>query len=1209
MRCRNLISGILLAAATALWSPAQSVPPRIGGGRVLPNGLPLTFEKNQGQTGPEVKFLARGTGYTAYLTAGNMVLSLRSSGTAGVSQAANSGPGAQRAIVKVMLEGAAANPQVIGEAQLPGKVNYFFGNDPSKWQTNVPTYARVRYKNVYPGIDLVYYGHGGQLEYDFEAQPGSDPRNIKFAVQGASQVQLDQTGNLVLTVANGQVRLQCPVVYQNSQGQRATVVGSYVLTDATHVSFAIPHYDSNKQLVIDPVLVFSTYLGGSGDDQPSAIAVDGTGNVYLAGYTDSTDFPLASLGSLPAGSDHVFVAKLDPTGSNLIYADYIGGNSVDEGYAMTLDGSGDIWVTGSTASSNFPTVNAYDATYPGAFNAFLTEVSNDGSTLLYSTYFGGNGSDIPTSIAIDGSSDVLVAGNTSSINFPVANAYQSTASPNQGGNYGTYGFVTEFSPNGSSLVYSTYFAGSQNVSYNCGSPCWGEPYNTIQSLAVDTSGNAYVAGSTNTYNFPTAPGGYQTTNSTQLNEIVGFVGKFTGAGSLDYSTYFYESSGYTVMSGVAVDPSGSAYVTGLASSNGYFPLTSTTICDPSTAGAACSYAFVTKFDPTGATLVYSTFLGPNNYASPSTIALDQNDDAYVLATTASTSFGLVNGIEGYSDTGGNDILLAEIDPQAGSELFATYMGGSTNEGSSAMVLDSSGDIYITGTTQSTDFPTTQGAFQSELTGTTNLFVAEIGPAVAPAVSLSPWALEYASTAIGSTSQAQQVLLRNMGSAALTVDSISVTGNFAETDTCTGGVPAASTCTLSVTFAPSTTGTLSGSVVINDNAAGSPHTISLAGTGSGAVAGFVPSTLTFPSTTVGVTSAPQTVTLANQGNVTMNITSIQVSGDYAETNTCSSTLAPSSSCTISVTFAPSAAGNRVGTLAVNDDAAGSPQTVLLSGTGSVAAAVTVTPATLTFPGTALGNSSSVEAVTLSNPGSVSLTIASVQVTGDFTETNNCPQSLAATSSCTVNITFTPSATGNRSGQLTIADSAAQSPQTVSLSGTGSDFSLASSQNSETVEPGSPATYTVTLTPVGGSFASPITFTCSGAPANASCNLSPASATPGRNPANITVTLGTSGSTVAGPSRIFPDGEHRPFFLSLEFLGLMGLVLMLATGKAWRTGRWRMLPVTGLLLFLGACAGGTGIAPHTNQTAPGTYTITVTATSGKLQHSLPLTLIVK
>lgn len=1214
VQCVLLILGgtVCLGAQTLPQSRSTSV--QTGGS---PYGsLPLSFEANQGQAAGQVKFLSKGKGYTAFLTGNGMILSLRPSEGSARQPLSSPPPISQSpAVLQFTLVGAAGNVTVTGEDLQPGKVNYFFGNDSSRWQTNIATYGRVRYHNVYPGIDLIYYGNHRQLEYDFALSPGADASQIQVQIRGARSIQLDANGNLLLDTGNGQLTFKNPTIYQETNGARTPVRGRYILKDSTHLGFQLSGTDSTKPTVIDPVLLYGTYLGGSGDDAASSIAVDPSGNVYLTGYTDSSDFPLAVLGSLPAGNPHIFVAKLDPSGSTLLYADYIGGNSYEQGNAIALDSTGEVYITGSTTSSNFPVINAYQATYPGGDNGFLTKVSADGSTLLYSTYFGGNGTDSPVAVILDNSADMLIAGTTTSTNLPTANAYQSTPLANQGGRFGSYGFLTEFSPDGSQLIYSTYFAGNYTFAYSCGSGyCWPSPYSGIAGLTVDSSGNAYVGGATTTYNFPTTSGVYQTSINNPQNGLAGFLAKFSDSGTLVYSTYLDESSGVsTSINAVAVDDSGSAYVTGGAFSDGTFPLTSTTICDPSVYFASCGYAFVTKFDSAATTLLYSTFLGPNNLSDPVAIALDHSNNAYVVGSTLSAEFTLVNGIEGFSTEGSQhqpfdyDVLLAEIDAQASSELLATYIGGSgTNDGVS-MALDSNDNIYVTGSTDSIDFPVTQGSFQQVIGGNTDAFVVKIAPTSAAAVSVSPWSLDYLLQSLGTASAPQTILVRNMGSSTLDISSITVPLGFEQTNNCGNNVPAAGTCTLSVTFVPTAVGTDSGSVSITDDAAGSPHLISLSGAGTGAAVTLTPASLTFPITPIGNASAPQIVTVVNSGDQSLDITSIQASGDFSQTNSCPGLLQEGGSCQIQIAFVPTVVGVRTGTLTLTDNTFNSPQTLTLTGTGQ--ADVAVSSSLLKFPGQILGTVSPSQTVTLTNQTHSPFVVSKVSVTGNFSETDSCGTVSPSGGTCALSVSFAPSSSGISTGTLIIATSIGASAS-LGLSGTGVDFSLTSSVSSQTITDGGTATYKLTISPVAGTFASSIQLSCSGQPTGTACSFSPSAVVPGANPANVEMTI----ATAATSSRLPPNSPSGNYLVCVIFMPFQGLNLfaIVLGGTKKRSKNPAALIVFALmiaaLLFTLACAGGTGIISSGNQAEipTGAYTISATGAFGNLKHSVPLVL---
>ncbi len=389
--------------------------------------LPLSFEANHGQTDNRVDFLSRGSGYTLFLTPTEAVLALRKPAASEVGAAAEvskveSNPDTEEAVLRMKLVGANPSPQVSGLEELPGKSNYFLGNDPSKWRTNVPQYAKVQYEDVYPGVDLVYYGNQRELEYDLVVAPWANPEAIHLAFEGEDKLEIDAQGDLVLDSDGGQVRLQKPLVYQQVDGVRQQVAGAYVLKGRHHVGFQVAAYDAGQPLIIDPVLSYSTYLGGIGTDSGVGIAVDTAGNAYVTGQTDSTDFPTASPVQPALGGERdAFVTKLNAAGNALVYSTYLGGSGEDSGLGIAVDASGNAYVMGQTGSTDFPTASPIQAAHGGGLtDAIVTKLNAAGSALVYSTYLGGSANDLGGGIAVDASGNAYVTGFTGSTDFPTA---------------------------------------------------------------------------------------------------------------------------------------------------------------------------------------------------------------------------------------------------------------------------------------------------------------------------------------------------------------------------------------------------------------------------------------------------------------------------------------------------------------------------------------------------------------------------------------------------------------------------------------------------------------------------------------------------------------------------------------------------------------------------------------------------------------------
>jgi Bacterial Ig-like domain (group 3)/Beta-propeller repeat len=679
--------------------------------------LPISFEANAGETASQVQYLAHGSGYALFLTSTSAVLSLENSGTNAANASKppttvmRSAPTTVTGLaLRMNLVGGNPNAAVLGLDKLPGTSNYFIGNDPSQWHTGIANYTKVEYQNAYAGVNLIYYGNQQQLEYDFVVAPGADPGSIRFAVQGADSLSIDDKGNLILHTAIGDVLEHAPVIYQDIGGVRQAVAGQFVLLGNKEVGFQIGAYDASFPLTIDPVLSYSTYLGGSTNDSGQSIAVDGSGNAYITGSTESTNFPTTTGAfqtshASDSGHDDAFITKMNASGTALVYSTYLGGNGSDYGVGIAVDNSGNAYVTGPTQSTNFPTTSGtFQTSYGGgSYDTFVSKLNASGTGLVYSTYLGGNNYDYGYGVAVDGSGNAYITGNTVSTNFPTtAGAFQTSFG---GGSFDF--FVTKLNASGTSLAYSTYL-GSDNTS------------SSIHSIAVDGSGNAYVTGYTTSTNFPTTSGAFQTTLHGGTNAFVTKLN--TGGTGLVYSTYLGGNT-TDVGESIAVDGSGNAYVTGYTTSTNF----------PTTSGAfQTSYgedydAFVTKLNASGSGLVFSTYLGGISLDVGESIAVDGSGNTYVTGATYSTDFPTTaDPLQASFGGGSYDAFITKMNASGTALVYSTYLGGNGYDGGAGIAVDESGNAYVTGDTGSTNFPTTAGAFQTSFSsGYRCAFVAKL----------------------------------------------------------------------------------------------------------------------------------------------------------------------------------------------------------------------------------------------------------------------------------------------------------------------------------------------------------------------------------------------------------------------------------------------------------------------------------------------------
>lgn len=633
-----LVAGTALAAPVVHWA-----------------NVPLSFEPNAGQASAGVSYVARGNSYTLYLTRGSMILA-----------------GRDQSRFRTKLVGANPSARITGEAPQTSMTNYFIGNDPREWHAAVPNYGRVRYSGVYPGIDLVYYGNEGNLEYDWILAPGADPQSIRMRFEGAGRLRIDRQGDLVIGAGKNEYRHKRPLIYQEAAGKRAPVVGNWTL-HGDEASFHVGSYDRGRELVIDPPLIYSSYYGGNGGDFAYAVATDSIGNTYMAGILGSANLGIR-------GAEDAFVTKLRPDGSKS-YTSIIGGTSIDEARGIAVDVQGNVYVTGNTGSLDFPTKGAIQAKTGGSQDAFIAKLNQSG-TLVYATYLGGIANETPSAIAIDAAGSAYVIGTTFSADFPTVAAFQATKGALQDA------FITKINPGGTAWVYSTYLGGSAA----------DEGY----GIAVDAAGNAYVTGYTASTNFP-VQSAFQSSNA---GDVDAFVTKINPAGSaLVYSTYL-GGTGTDFGNAIAVDSSGNAYVTGDTRSKD-FPLA--TPIDATLGSTGVYDVFVTKLNPAGSALVYSTYLGGGSEDEPYALAIDKSGNAWITGRTNSSDYPLVNPIQ--ATRFAFDMFVTEINATGSGLLFSTFIGGQGSESGRGIAVDSLGNIHVAGEGTSTDFPV-KNAFQA-----------------------------------------------------------------------------------------------------------------------------------------------------------------------------------------------------------------------------------------------------------------------------------------------------------------------------------------------------------------------------------------------------------------------------------------------------------------------------------------------------------------
>lgn len=906
---------------------------------------PIVFEQNKGQAPPAYKFLARESG-------GEMLFT-----ETGMEVIVSDGKRAPTGVRIRWAAGKEKGEEPTGENRLPGRSNYLLGGDPTRWTKDVPQFGGIQYRQVYEGVDLKFHSTDQRFEEDFEAAPGAKISAI--ALHFDRRPRLTKAGNLELKLGDSTLLMSKPFAYQRIGDRQVKVGAEFAVERGSVVTFRIGKYDHSRPLVIDPVFVFSTFLAGTRSDQVSAVTTDTTGNIYVVGSTNSTDFPMANAEQPTCASctdlvqdPDAYVSELDPTGHTLLYSTYIGGSSADHASSVNVDASGNIIVSGISESSDFPHAGSLPAlSCDGSGNGcfFIASLTPDGSVFNYAGLVGG-GNGIAQStggkLAVDRSGNAYLTGATSGATFQLTSGTLGSTLPSP---IGLTMFVLKVSPTGS-LLYSTAILGNAPVI-----PGGSNNEFVPAGISVDTNGNVTVGGQA-TVGLPTTTGVVQPTfptTSSTVNATAGFILQLNStATALNYATYI---TGTDTVSGFAVDSTGDSYITG-ATNETNLPVTANAYQKTYTANPQCSCTagFIVKVDGQGQDILAATYLsGTPMYfgTSFSGIAIDSNSNVIVGGETSSTDFPLKNPITPTLVYGGSlveGLVLAQMNPDLSQLLFGSYLGGANSTSGAvfgALTLDGQNNLIVAGTNADGSFPTTPNSFEPKLPGTISYprpVIAKLDLATpAPTACLSTTSISFGTVTAGTTGS-QNLMVTNCGNAPLNISSLaSSVATITAPQSC-GPIASGSSCTISVMFSPVDGSTSAGTLTLTDDAQIPQNTISVSGTGGIPMVSYPP-VFSFGDLLVG-TQNQYKFGLENTGTANWIISSISATGDFSTQNTCTSPIPPvpatpsepppptPTTCVITITFAPSQAGTRIGTLTITDNVAGSPHTIQLSGNG-------------------------------------------------------------------------------------------------------------------------------------------------------------------------------------------------------------------------------------------------------------------------------------